>query len=377
VDIVPVETRAQWREFHRVPYGVYRGDPNWVAPLLLERQQHVSRRHNPFFQHAEAAFWLAYRNGQPVGRISAQVDRRHLETHKDATGHFGFLDADDDPAIFESLLCAAEAWLRGKGLARAVGPLSFSLWHEAGLLVEGFDYPPCVMMGHALPYFATHIEAAGYGKLQDLIAYRCDTGMEMPRAAQRISERGRTHWGVSVRPIRMDKLHFTEDVAIILDILNDAWSSNWGFVPMTDAEMKEFAQILKLLLQPGHVAIASVHGTPAGFAVTFPNINEAIRDLNGRLFPLGWLKLIWRLKTSAMRTARMPLMGVRKAYQDSTIGGALALACIEAAVQFNRGRGVTFGELSWVLDQNERVRHVIEWTGSIPYKRYRLYERSL
>jgi hypothetical protein len=377
VDIVPVETRAHWRDFHRVPHDVYRDDPNWVPPLLLERRQHLSPRHNPYFQHAEAAFWLAYEGGIPVGRISAQIDSLHLETHKDATGHFGFLEARDDPALFVELLRTARSWLGAKGLARMVGPLSFSLWHEAGLLIEGFDTPPMVMTGHARPYYAGHIEAAGYRPLQDLLAYRVDTTMTMPAAAQRISDRGRTHWGVAVRSIRMDRDHLAEDVAIVLDILNDAWSSNWGFVPMTPAEIQEFAQVLRLLLRPGHVAIASVHGEPAAFAITFPNINEAIRDLGGRLLPFGWLKLLWRLKLKTPHTARMPLMGVRKAYQDSSVGGALALSCIQATVQFNLGRGVTYGELSWILEQNERVRHLIEWTGAVAYKRYRLYERPL
>jgi hypothetical protein len=377
IEIVPVETRAQWRAFHRVPYRVYAGDPNWVAPLLIERRMHVSSKHNPYFQHAEAAFWIALRDGEPVGRISAQIDRLHLERHKDATGQFGFIEGLEDPEIFVELLRAAEAWLRARGMVRAVGPLSFSLWHEAGLMVEGFDTPPVVMMGHARPYFASSIEAAGYRPVQDLIAYDCNTNTALPPATQRIVDRARTNLGVTVRPCRMDKRNFPAEVAIIRDILNDAWSDNWGFVPMTHAEIDDLARLLKLLLKPDDVSIAEYQGEPAAFAITFPNINEAIRDLGGRLAPFGWMKALWRLKMGSLRTARMPLMGVRKIYQDSTIGAALAMATIHASIRANVGRGFRQGELSWVLEQNKRVRHVIEWLGAVPYKRYRIYERHL
>src|SRR4051812_30402102 len=174
VDIVPVHTREQWRDFHHVPYRVYRDDPNWIPPLLLERKFHFDPKHNPFFQHARAAFWLAYQRGQPVGRISAQVDQLHLDRYADASGHFGFLEAIDDAAVFNRLLRTAEDWLRGVGLRRAIGPVSFSMWDQPGLLVEGFDIPPRVMMGHARPYFANHIEAAGYRQIQDLLAYDFD-----------------------------------------------------------------------------------------------------------------------------------------------------------------------------------------------------------
>jgi hypothetical protein len=377
VEIVPVETRAQWRAFHRLPYRIYRDDPNWVAPLLVERRMHFSKQHNPYFRHAEASFWLALRDGEPVGRISAQIDQLHLETHKDATGHFGCLEAIDDEAVFATLLETAEDWLRARGLARAVGPLSFSLWHEAGLLVDGFEHPPFVMMGHARPYYSRHVGAAGYRGLQDLLAYSCNTSLTLPPAIQRIVDRSRTHWGVSVRPMRMDKRRFASEVAAVLDILNDAWSGNWGFVPMTEAEIDDFARLLKLLLKPGDVSIAEYQGAPAAFSVTFPNLNEAIRDLGGRLAPFGWAKLLWRLKVSGLSTARMPLMGVKKSYQDSNIGAGLALATIDSAIRANMARGVRRGELSWILQQNERVRHIIEWLGATMYKRYRLYENTL
>jgi hypothetical protein len=377
VEIVPVETRAQWRDFHRLPFLVYRDDPQWIAPLLLERKLHFQAKHNPFFEHATAAFFLARKDGTAVGRISAQIDRLHLERYGDATGHFGFVEAIDDAGVFAGLLDAAEAWLRQRNISRVLGPVSFSLWDQPGLLVEGFDTPPFVMMGHARPYFARHIEAAGYHGAEDLLAYRYGPEMAVPPSMQRILDRALKRGDVKVRTIRMDKRYVDAEIALLLDIVNDAWSDNWGFVAMTKAEIDDLAGILKLLLRPGDVAIAEYQGKPAAFAAVFPNLNEAIRDLDGRLFPLGWAKLLWRMKVRRTRSARMPMMGVRRALQIKPIGAALALAVIQATRSFNFAHGVVDSELSWILERNERVRHVIELVGGVPYKRYRVYEKRI
>jgi GNAT superfamily N-acetyltransferase len=377
VEIVPRQTQAHWRDFHHLPYRIYQDDPHWVPPLLLERKLHFAPKHNPYFEHARAAVWLAYQNGEPVGRISAHIDQLHLDRHSDRTGHFGFIEAVDDAGVFRELLRTAENWLRDAGLVRAVGPVSFSLWDQVGLLVEGFDTPPYVMMGHARPYFATHLEAAGYRGVQDLLAYTYGPETALPPVAMRVLARAQKRGDLHVRSIRMDRRHFDDEIALILDILNDAWSDNWGFVPMTPAEITDLAGILKFLLRPGDVAIAEYRGKAAAFAIIFPNLNEAIRDLRGRLAPFGWARLLWRLKVRGTRTARMPLMGVRKSLQTSPVGAALALSVIQATRSFNFERGVERSELSWVLDGNERVKHIIQLVGAKPYKRYRVYERAL
>jgi hypothetical protein len=376
-DIVPVQTRTHWRDFHYLPYRVYRDDPHWVPPLLLERKLHVNPRHNPFFQHARASFWIAYRGGEPVGRISAQIDDLHLQHHGDATGHFGFIEAIDDATVFAVLLRAAEEWLSQSGLKRAVGPVSFSMWDQPGLLVEGFDIPPRVMMGHARPYFAAHIEAAGYRHAVDLLAYDYLNDMTLPPAAVRILDRMGKRGDIRVRPIRKGRAHIQEETALIFEILNDAWSNNWGFVPMTRAEFADLVSVLKHLLREGDVAIADYRGRPAAFAIVMPDVNEAIHDLGGRLAPLGWAKLLWRLKIRGTKSSRMPLMGVRKALQNSPIGAALALTVIQATRAFNIEHGRQIGELSWVLDRNERVKHIIELAGARLSKRYRIYEKTL
>jgi hypothetical protein len=376
LQIVPVETAAQWHDFHHLLFKIYAKDPQWVAPLLLERKFHFQAKHNPFFQHAKAAFFLAYRGKEPVGRITAQIDALHLERYNDATGHFGFLEAIDDAEVFAALIAKAEDWLRSNGMKRAIGPVSFSLWDQPGLLVDGFDTPPSVMMGHHLPYYEKHILTSDYQKTEDLIAYRY--GPDASTATlDKLLARAMRGGDITLRNIRMDKAHFDSEIAMMLDIINDAWSDNWGYVPMTKAEIDDMAGILKLLLRPGDVAIAEYQGKPAAFAAIFPNLNEAIRDMNGRLFPFNIFKLLWRMKVTRTKTARMPMMGVRKALQTSPIGAALALSVIKSVREFNFQHGVRDSELSWILARNTRVRHVIEMVGGVPYKTYRVYEKPL
>jgi len=377
LEIAQVATRADWREFHRLPYRVYAGDPNWIAPILLERKFHFHPKHNPFFQHAEAAFWLARRDGQAVGRISAQIDSLHLARYRDATGHFGFIEAVDDSEVFASLLGAAETWLKGKGMRRILGPVSFSMWDQPGVLVEGFGTPPSVLMGHARPYFATRIAETGYAPAEDIIAYDYTRDMVLPPALERVLERAQRRGEITLRDMRMDSKHVDDDVALMLDIVNDAWSDNWGFVPMTKAEGADMASMLKLVLKPEDVAIAEYGGEAVAFVMTIPDLNEAARDLDGRLFPLGWIKLLWRVKVKGTRKVRMALMGVRKALQTSPLGAALALAIIKRVRDHHVARGVANGELSWVLDRNKGVKHVIQLTGAKPSKRYRIFEKVL
>ena len=376
IEIVPVQTKQQWHDFHHVPYTAYAGDPHWVAPPLLERKFHFQAAHNPYFQHATAAFFLAYKDGKPVGRITAQVDRLHLERYNDASGHFGFIDAIDDAEVFAALLTAAQDWLRAQSMTRAIGPVSFSLWDQPGLLVEGFDTPPSVMMAHARPYYEKHIVANGYQKAEDLICYWYDqTGQT--DTMDKVVARGLKGGNVTLRNIRKDKKHFGGEVTLLLDIINDAWSDNWGYVPMTRAEIDDLAGILKILLREGDVAIAEYNGRPVAFAAVFPNLNEAIRDMNGHLFPFNWIKLLWRLLVTRTRTVRVPMMGVRKEFHNSTLGAALAMAVIRATRNFNVERGVTGAELSWILERNVRMRHIIERGGAKAYKTYRVYEKPI
>lgn len=373
--IEPVADRKDLVRFVELPGAIYADDPAWVPPLTFERLRHLDARRNPFWRGIEIRFWIARRGDQPVGRISAQVNRRHLERHGDATGHFGFLEAIDDHEVFAALVETAGAWLRERGLARMAGPFDPSINDTCGLLVAGFEHPPSMMMGHARRWYAEHLEALGFRKLRDLLAYDFDVAGDWPPAAARLVARAKRTPGLRVRPL--DARRYLEEIDTICDIFNDAWAENWGFVPFDREEARYLAQEIRPLVSPGCFAIGEFDGEPAAMTVTLPNLNEAIADLGGRLLPLGWAKLLWRLKVRGVRTWRMPLMGVRRRHQNSPRGAALALAVIDAVKSWHRARGVRRAELSWVLEDNRRTRELIETVGGVPYKTYRIYAKPL
>ena len=295
------------QRFIAMPEWLYADDPCWVAPLRFERKLHLDSRRNPFFRQAEAQLWLAERDGRAVGRISAQINQVHLSRHQDATGHFGFLEAEDDPEVFALLFDTAETWLRHRGMRRVMGPFSLSINDESGLLVDGFETPPSVMMGHGRPWYGERVEQCGYHKAKDLIAYTYDLDTEPPRAIRVFCAKLAGESGLRFR--FMDKTRFLDEIALVVAIFNDAWADNWGFLPFSQAEMQHLAEALKPLLRAEDVAIGEVNGVPAAMAVCLPNVNEAVADLNGRLLPFGWAKAMWRLKIKGVRTARVPLMG--------------------------------------------------------------------
>ncbi len=372
LEIVPVRTENERRRFLRLPWSLYADDPAWIPPLLLERKEHLSKR-NPFFRHASFQSWIALRGSETVGRISAQVDRLHLERYDDRTGFFGLIEAQDDPAVFRALFDTAQNWLREQGMRRVMGPFNLSINDECGLLVEGFDTPPMIMMGHALPYYSSRIEEQGFTGIQDLLAYRIKSDFAAPRHLDRLSSRVAQH--VHLRPLR--RRQFAEDLAIVKDIFEDAWSNNWGFLPFTVEEFAELGRNLKLLVPLDYVRIAEIDGEPAAMMVLFPNLNEAIRDLAGRLLPFGWLKLLWRLKVSGVKSGRVPLMGVRRRFQGGRLGATLALMMITSLQTPARKHGMEDVEMSWILETNKGVRNIIESIGGIPYKRYRIYQKEL
>jgi hypothetical protein len=369
--VVPAERGRARADFLTLPWRLYADDPAWVPPLRLERRLQVSRR-RPYFAHARAAFWVARRGGRPVGRISAQVDRLHLERHGDATGFFGLLEADDDPAVFAALAAAAEGWLRGEGLARVRGPFDLSINEECGLLVDGFATPPMVMMRHGRPYYGARLEACGYRAAKDLLAYRLGTDVTlspvMRAAVARLD-------GVRVRPLRRARLR--EELGVLREIFEDAWADNWGFVPFTAAEFEELGWVLRFVVEDDFVQIAEVDGVPAAMLVLLPNVNELIRDLDGRLLPFGWARLLARLWRPRVQGGRVALMGVRKRFQRTALGLGLACLVIDTVRRAAQARGLGQVELSWILEDNVGVRRIVEGLGGEPYKRYRIYEKAL
>lgn len=370
IDIISVNTPAELDRFITLPSRLYAKDPAFVAPLVLERREALSSAKNPYFQHAETQFWLARRDGCDVGRISAQIDR--LVTDPEV-GHFGMIAAEDDGEVFAALFAAAEAWLRARGKRHILGPFNLSINEETGLLIDGFDTPPVMLMGHDPSYAAARIEALGYAKAKDLIAYMYDMDHELPRAARRKID-SRTAQALTVR--HLDKSRYLEEFDTVTAIFNDAWSQNWGFIAFTQAEIAHMAKSLKMLIDPTCVAIVEMNGEAVGFGIALPNLNELIADFNGRLLPFNWSKLLWRLRGGA-RTARVPLMGIRRRFSGSMAGGLAPFLVIDSLRKGLRAKGVRQVELSWILEDNRPMRHVIESLGAKPYKTYRVYDKLL
>ena len=370
--IQPVSERKQLKEFISLPHRLYANDPNWVAPLWFEQQHRYSKK-NPFFEHATWQAWLVRRNDQVVGRISAQVDELFKDPGGGSVGFFGSIEAEDDPEVFALLLSTAEQWLRERGMQRVRGPFNLSINEECGLLIEGYEKPPYMMMGHAHKYYAKQIEAGGYVKAKDLYAYEIAPDFNAPPVMQRLLKNNRDK--ISVRSLKRKQLK--QELELLRDIFNDSWSENWGFTPFTEAEFADIGQFLTLLIDDGFIQIAEIDGRAVAMVVAVPDVNQAIRDLKGRLFPLGWLKLLWRLKVRYPTRGRVMLMGVRKEYQTTRMGSALAILVIDTMRQALVRRGLDVVEMSWILEDNEGMKSLAESFGGDLYKRYRIYERAL
>ncbi len=372
IRVEAVKDRVGLNQFVHFPAELYQSDPSWVPPLSIERL-HFFTKNNPYFEHARWQCWLAYQGSTLVGRISAQIDELHLSRYNSRTGFFGSLEAENSPEVFHALFEAAEGWLQEEGMTHVQGPFNLSINQECGLLIDGFDDPPMVMMGHARPYYAQQVEVNGYQRAQDMLAYRLGIHFPLPSGVARFLNK--TKESVRIRPLR--RKHLQEELDIIKEIYEEAWSENWGFLPITEAELAELGQQMKLLLEDDFVQIAENDGTPCAMLVAFPNLHEVIHDLQGRIFPFGWLKILWRLKATHPKTGRVLLMGVRRRFQSSPMGAVMAYGMIEAVRQAGREKGFTHCELSWILEDNKRMRHVLESLGAEPYKTYRVYEKSL
>lgn len=373
VEIRPVASKTELDRFIRVPMRLGASDPNYIPPLLFERGESLTAKGNPFFEHADVQFWLAVKDGRDVGRISAQIDHLNPQT-KEGVGHFGLIAAEDDAEIFAALFAAAEAWLREKGCRVAIGPVNLSTNEEVGLLIEGHDTPPMFMMSHDAPHTPGRIEGAGYAKAKDIYAYVCSVADDLPAPILRRVRKPPAE-GVVLRELDMKR--FDDEVRTLTGILNDAWSENWGFTPTTEAETKALASTLKLLIDRRLAWFAEIDGEPAGFMILLPNINEAIADLRGRLFPLGFAKLLWRLKVKGPKTGRVPLMGVKKKFAGTLRGQLLPFQLIDAVARAARKLGYERYELSWILEDNTAMRRICDAGGAKVYKTYRLYQKAL
>lgn len=370
-----------WRDrarFIDLPYRLHRGNPNWIGPLRRDTRRLLDRRRNPFFDHGEACFWLAWRAGAPVGRISAQINRLHLETHRDETGNFGMLEAIDDQAVFAALLEAAAGWVRAQGMRRIVGPYSLSMNDDIGILISGFGTPTMIGMPYTPAYYAEGLRSAGYAKVKDLHSLRlpfADLDTYQLDQVERITGQLRAHGRLAVRSL--DPKRFQDEIRLALDIYNEGWSENWGFLPVTAAEVNHLAKQLAPVLPPRCVVFALADGEPAAFQVALPDLNEITADLDGRLFPLNWIKLLWRLRFHKPRGARVVLAGVRKRYRGSALSATLVALTMSELLKVGRETDIETVEFSWILEDNAPSLEGCRALGARLDKVHRIYGKAL
>jgi hypothetical protein len=374
VEIKQHQPGEDLKDFIQVAFEVYRDDPAWVPPLHMEISDRLSPKKNPFFEHAEVALFTAWKDGKAVGRISAQIDHEHLRIHQDNAGFFGFFDTLDDQEVASALVAAAEEWLVGRGMTVMRGPFSLSINEETGMLVEGFDSPPTIMMSHHRSYQEALAEGAGLQKVKDCYGWKYDV-VAAPARAQKAWETINSLPEVRFRSVSPRSLK--KEVRDILDVFNDAWQHNWGFVPATDAEAKKMAADLQLILDKELSFFAEIDGQPVAICVCLPNLNEVIRDFEGKLNPVTVAKLIWRLKIRGPKSARLMLLGVRTDVRGKKRYAPLATAVIAELVRRGLKEGYEWAELGWTLEDNRLINAAIRSMGAKIYKRHRLFEKPI
>jgi hypothetical protein len=362
------------RDFLDVVDVIYRDDPRYIRPLDMDLRDRLNPKKNPFFEHADGVAFTAYRDGRCVGRITAQVDREHLARHKDDVGFFGFLDTVDDPEVTSELLQHAERWLRDRGMKVARGPMSLSINEEIGCLVDGFDAAPVLMNPHHRSYQGSLIEKAGYTKAKDLFGWRYEVH-DLNARVKKAQDDIRAMPEVKMR--RISRKDIDRDVEMTLDIFNDAWADNWGYVPATRKEADKMAADLKLFLVPEITALVTIDDEPAAVALALPNVNELITDLHGKLFPFGLPKLLYRLKVEGAKSGRLLILGIKKKFRAQRKYAGLSLYLYAEMSEGGRRVGMTWGELGWTLEDNAAVNAGIRMMGAKKYKTYRIYEKAL
>lgn len=368
VRVSPVQSRRDLSHFLKLPWQIYRDDPLWVPPLLYDLKRLLNRHAHPFHRHADVQYFLARRGNEIVGRIAAIVNHQYVNFHHEATGFFGFFECINDTEVATELLASAERWLAERGMKQVHGPMNFSTNEECGLLVEGFHHPPMVMMPHNPPYYTRLLEAVGYTKAKDLLAYLLEDNTP-PERLVRGGRRLQQVRDVTIRTINPHR--FAEEVDLIREIYSSAWERNWGFIPMTKEETDDLAIQFRRVADPNLCLIAEVRGEPAGFALALPDYNQVLRYMNGRLLPLGLFKFLWyRRKIDA---ARVLTLGLKPGFRRIGIDAMLYLRLWEEAPK----NGYSTVECSWILEDNWDMRRGMERMGGRLYKAYRIYQKAL
>ena len=378
---MPIEIRSHTpgvdlKDFIQAAHVVFEGDASWVPPLDFDIRGRLSPKKNPFFQRGEVALFTAWKDGKLVGRTSATVDREHLRLWKDDTGFFGFFDTIDDPEVAQALLKAAEGWLLSKGMKHSMGPLSLYANDEIGVLVEGFEHPPVLMMAHSRKYQGALAEACGYTKEKDLWCWYYHRDTPFNERTLRAWETVKNLPEVRLRSVNMK--NFDSDIRTIVEIYNDAWAGKWGFVPATRPEVDKMVEEMKLVIDPDIAFMAEIDGVAAGMCIMVPNLNEVIKDLKCKLFPFNWAKLLYRAKVKHPVSTRLILLGIRgEARKNIKRYGGLASAMYCEVAKRGAAKGYEWSECSWTREDDAPINLGIKSMGAKVYKKYRVYKKTL
>jgi GNAT superfamily N-acetyltransferase len=377
IAVVPVTSARERKQFFEFPYHHYKGDPYWVPQLRMDRKAMFDDKKHPFYEHAEVQSFLAYKDGKPAGTVVANINHRHNEFHGEKIGFFGFFDTIQDPDVSSALLNTATEWVRARGMTAIRGPVSFSTNEEfcCGLLVDGFDSSPVVMMAYNPPYYGQYIESAGFTKVQDLYAYAISTslfsdGTENAEKLSRIAERVKQRYGFEIRHVNLKQID--QEVERFKKIYNAAWERNWGFVPMTERELDAMAANLKLILDKDLAMVVYLNGEPVGFSITLPDINQPFKGTGGRLLP-AVARLYYYRWFNKFTICRVLAMGVLKEHRMRGISVMMYYETAKAALP----KGYKMGEMSWILESNQEMNADIQALGGHIYKTYRVYEKPL
>lgn len=366
VKVVAIGDKGGLSEFIELPYTLYQHDPNWVPPLRIAVKELLDRKKHPFYANADAEFYIARQNGRVVGRIAAIIDRAYNRFHEESAGFFGFFESVNDPAVAEALLTRARQWVQDRGAKFLRGPVSPSTNYECGMLIDGFDSSPMVMMPYNFRYYPELMERAGLVKAKDLLAYKSHAQTIDIGKIGRVADKVLANNGIRVRPI--DVKNFQAEVERVWQVYNSAWERNWGFVPMSREEFLAMGKEMKQILKPELVLMGESEGRLIGFALALPDVNVALKPARGKLLPTGILKILYYQRL--IRSVRVLALGVEKQYQNSGLGAAFYATLVRNA----RALGYGDCEMSWILEDNTLMNRALEVMGAKRYKTYRIYD---
>lgn len=377
ITVTQVETSSDIKRFLSLPYDIYRGQPAWAPPLRLERAEQLDPQKNPAARDLDRQLFLAVQDGRDVGRIAAFTNPDHDKHHDSETAFFGYFDAVEDAAVLAALLEQAQLWAKTKGRTKMIGPAQWGTNEEVGLLVDGFDDPNVLLMSYGRPYYAPAVEAAGFSKAIDMIAFQADLneGYPRPKMTRMMVDYAKRSDAITWRTL--DPSDFHGEIERAMHIFNDAWSENWGFLPFPDEAIQHLAKEMKPLIAPERFLMGSIDGELAAFLCLLPDLNELAKGFDGKLLPFNWAKLVYRLKTNKAKQARIPLMGLRQKFHNTRKGLALIATLCEESFETARQAGFTHCELSWILEDNEGMISICKQASAKPYKTYRMYEKRI